>query len=170
MKHRKKNSARLRKLRLLLFVGVLCVVGGSALLLFAAFWNPGLPPVVVLMNQSGIPVVDGIYFDEITIQNQSTKSVGVVVVIKSPLDSSPRTSAPVTVCGHCQLTVKIEESQPTPDMNPDYYLRAVENPDYVRVEYAPIPLRTFANASLPLGLSTAALGIVLLLYSRTSKR
>lgn len=140
------------------------------MLLFGALWNPGVPPVIVLMNESGIQTVSGIYFDEIVIQNQAAKSVAVVVVIKSPLDSSPRASAPVTVCGHCQLTVKIKEIQPAYDTNPDYYLRAVENPDYVRVEYAPTPLSTFANASLPLGLSAAALGIVLLLYSRTSKR
>ena len=87
-RRRKKDSVQLREMRLLLYVGAFCVVAGSALVLFAGLWNPGVPPVIVLMNQSGI-VVDGLYFDEIVIQNQSTKSVAVIVVVKTPLDNAP---------------------------------------------------------------------------------
>lgn len=58
----------------------------------------------------GVPPVDGL-MDEIVIQNHSEQSVMAVVVIKTPLDSSHRESAPVTVCARCKVTVQIEEVQ-----------------------------------------------------------
>ena len=88
MKVKKKSSARLRRMRLVLLFGVLCVVSGTAMVLFAALWNPGVPPVNVLMDKSGVRAVGGTYFDEVVIQNYSEQSVVAVVVIKTPLDSS----------------------------------------------------------------------------------
>ena len=76
----------------------------------------------------------------------------------------------MTVCAHCSVTVQIEEVQPSPDTNMDYYLSAVENPEHIRVEYAPTPLSSFASSAYPLGFGVLALGIVLLLYCRASKK
>jgi hypothetical protein len=168
LKVKRKSSVRLRKMRLLFLVGLACVIVGATFLLFAALWSPGVPPVDVVFTQSGARVVGGIYFDEITIQNHSGQSVMAVVLIKTLLDGSPRISAPVTVCGQCRVTVKIEEVQPTPDMNPDYYQGAIGSPQFIRVEYAATLLSGFANSALPLGLGALALGIVLLIYRRTS--
>ncbi len=168
LKGKRKSSVRLRKIRLLLLVGLVCVVVGATFLLFAALWSPGVPPVNVVVNQSGVRVLGGVYFDEVTIQNHSRQSVMAVVVIKTLLDGSPRMSAPVTVCGQCRVTVKIEEVQPTPDMNTDYYQGAIGSPEFIRVEYAPTLLSSFANSAFPLGFGVLALGIVLLIYRRTS--
>ena len=163
-----KSSVRSRKMRLLLLGGLICVVVGAVFLLFAALWSPGVPPVDVVFPQSGVRVVGGIYFDEVTIQNHSGQSVMAVVLIKTLLDGSPRMSAPVTVCGQCRVTVKIEEVQPTPDMNSNYYQGAIASPQFIRVEYAPTLLSSLANSTLPLGLGALAPGIVLLIYRRTS--
>jgi hypothetical protein len=155
---------------MLLILGVVCVVIGAGLVLFAALWSPAAPPVDVVLNQSGIRVFGGVYFDVITIQSHSRQNVTVVVAVKTVLDGSPRVSAPVTVCGQCAASVRIEEVQPTPDMNQDYYQGAVGTPEYVHVNYAPTLLSSFASSASPLGFGTIALGIVLLIYSRTSKR
>jgi len=168
LKGKRKSSVRLRKLRLLFLVGLVCVVVGAAFLLLAALWSPAVPPVDVVFPQSGVRVVGGVYFDEVTIQNHSGQSVSAVVVIKTLLDGSPRMSAPVTVCGQCMVTVKIEEVQPTPDMNSNYYQGAIGSPQFIHVEYAPTLLSSLANSALPLGLGTLAPGIVLLIYRRTS--
>jgi len=93
-----------------------------------------------------------------------------VVVIKTPLDASPRESVSVTVCARCTVTVQIEEGQPSPDTNMDYHLSAVENPEYIRVKYAPTPLSNFASSAYQLRFGAVGLGIVLLLYSRASEK
>ncbi len=168
LKVKRKSSARLRKMRLLFLVGLVCVIVGATFLLFGALWSPGVPPVDVVFAQSGARVVGGIYYDEITIQNHSGQSVMAVVLIKTLLDGSPRMSAPITVCGQCRVTVKIEEVQPTPDMNSDDYQGAIGSPQFIRVEYAPTLFSSFANSALPVALGAIAIGIVLLIYRRTS--
>jgi hypothetical protein len=167
LKVKKKSSARLRKMRFVLLVGVVCVVSGTAMVLFAALWSPGVPPVDILMDKSGVRAVGGIYYDEVMIQNHSEQSVMAVVVIKTPLDASQRESAPVKICGRCSVIVQIEEVQPQPDANMDYYISAVENPDYVRAEYPPNLLTNFAASAIPVGMGAIAVGIILLIYNRT---
>ena len=170
MKRRKRSLARSYKKRMLLTVGIVCVIIGATFLLLAAFWTPASPPVYVVLNQSEVKVLGGIYFDVIAVQNHSGQNVTVVVVVKTALDGSPRVSAPVMVCGHCTVSVMIEEVQPAPDMNSDYYQGAIGTPEYIHVNYAPTLLSSFAASVLPLGFSVIALGIVLLLYNSTGKR
>jgi hypothetical protein len=142
---------------------------GAALILFAALWRPAIPPIDLVLDQSGVKVFHGVYFDVVTIRNHSTENVTVVVEVKTVLDGSPRASAPVTVCGRCQAVVMIEEVQPTSDMNPDYYQGAIATPEYMHVRYAPTILSSFAGSALPLGSGILTLGIVLLIYRRTSR-
>lgn len=165
-----RSSVRARRLHSLLTVGLVCAAIGTALILFAALWNPGSPPVEVVLSQSGAQVFKGAYYDAITIQNRSSQNVTVVVLVKTLLDGFPRESAPVTVCGQCQTIVRIEEIQPTPDMNLDYYQGAIGSPEYIHVRYGPTLLSNIASSALPSGLSLAAVGFALLIYRRTGKR
>ncbi|MGD0175222.1 MAG: hypothetical protein ABSC50_00150 [Candidatus Bathyarchaeia archaeon] len=153
-----------------LTVGLVCVAIGAALILFAALWNPGSPPVEVVLSQSGAQVFKGVYVDAITIQNRSGQNVTVVVLVKTVLDGFPRESAPVTVCGQCRTIVRIEEIQPTPDMNLDYYQGAINSPEYIHIGYGPTLLSSFARSALPAGLSAVAVGLIVLIYRRTGKR
>jgi hypothetical protein len=147
-----------------------CLIIGAALALYASFSTPASPPVSIVLNKTGVKVVGGVYFDMITIQNHSGQGVTVVVAVKTALDGSPRVSAPVTVCGQCTVSVMIEEVQPTPDMNPDYYQGAIGTPEYVHVNYAPTLLSSLVASALPLGFGAVALGILVLICSRPSKR
>jgi hypothetical protein len=169
LKGKKKSFVRSNK-RTLLTVGIAYVVIGACLVLFASFSTPASPPVSIVWGETGIKDLGGVYFDVITIQNHSEQSVTVVVAVKTALDGSPRVSAPVTVCGQCKASVMIEEVQPTPDMNSDYYQGAIGTPEYVHVNYAPTLLSSFASSALPLGFGAVALGILVLTYSRPSKR
>jgi hypothetical protein len=165
---KKKGPVRAHRMQLLLSIGLVCVVVGVALILFSALWNPGRPPVDVVISQSGARVYEGAYFDVITIQNHSVQNVSVVVEVKTALDGFPRESAPVTVCGRCRTIVRILEIQPTPDMNLDYYQAAIGSPEYIHVRYGPSLLSSFAGSALPTGLGAVALGLALLIYRRTS--
>jgi hypothetical protein len=164
----RRNSARARRKRRVQLIGVLCLAIGAALLVTSASNSSRpTPPVDVLLKDSRIGGKGGAYYDYLVIQNHSAGNVTVVVVIKTPLDTSERVSAPVTVCGGCKATVEIKEVQPLPDQNLDYYTNAIENPDYVRAEYPPTILTSFA---LPVGFSAIAIGLILLAYSRTHRR
>jgi hypothetical protein len=106
-------------------------------------------------------------YDYLVIQNRGAESLTVIVVIKTPLDSSERTSAPFTVCGHCKTIVQIREVQPHPEQNAEYYQNAIEYPDYVRAEY---PSTIVSNLALPLGLVALVVGLLILVYTRPVKR
>lgn len=149
-------------------IGVLCLAIGAAVLVTSAIdSNRPMPPVDVLLKESTIGGKGGVYYDFLVIQNHSAHNVTVVVVIKTPLDSSQRVSAPVTVCGGCKTTVEIREVQPLPDQNMDYYTNAILNPDYARTEYPPTLLTNITNFALPIGFGAIAIGLALLGYSRT---
>jgi hypothetical protein len=167
LRDERKTSVRLRN-KQLLTVGLLCVVIGAVLIVFATFWRPSVPPVDLVLGQSGVKVLNGVYFDLITVRNNSTHDVGVIVEVKTVLDGSPRVSDPVILCGQCQSTVRIQEVQPTQGMNLDYYQGALATPEYIQLRYAPTILSSFASSALPLGLGAVTPGVALLLYRRTS--
>ena len=148
-------------------MGVLCLAVGAAFLATSAIESSRpMPPVNVLLKDSRIGGKGGVFYDFLAIQNNSADNVTVVVVIKTPLDTSERLSAPVTVCGGCKTTVEIREIQPLPGQNMDYYANAIENPDYARAEYPPTFLTSFA---LPIGFGTIAIALILLAYSRAHR-
>ena len=160
----------MRRLHLLLTVGLVCVVIGTALILFAALWNPGSPPVEVVLSQSGAQVFKGAYFDAIHDSKPFRTKCNRSCAGKDGARRLPAKSAPVTVCGQCRTIVRIEEVQPTPDMNLDYYQGAIGSPEYIHVRYGPTLLSNIASSALPSGLSVAAVGFALLIYRRTGKR
>lgn len=161
----KKVSSQRRRKRRLLLVGLTCVLAGVVLVAFSFLGsNNAVPPVDVLLNESKVAVSHGVYYDQIEVQNRAEENVTIIVAIKTPLDAAERTSNPVTICGHCRGTATIEEVQPQPDQNSDYYLTALENPVYVRAEYPPTLIEIFASFAEPIGLGVLTLGIVLLIY------
>lgn len=147
---------------------MIIMVAGIALAAYSVFSPTRLaPPVDVLLDQSRIIVAHGVYYDQIVVQNRAAENLTIVVVIRTPLDAAQRMSGPVPVCGLCRATVIIQEVQPQPGQNTVYYMEAVDNPVYVRSEYPPTPLTTFANLAGPLGFGAFTLGILLVAYVRS---
>jgi hypothetical protein len=156
-------------------LGVVLVLIGVVIMALAFAPEPS-PPVDVLFNQSGIATANGVYFDSIMIRNHGTSNVTVVVEVQTSLDTKPRLSDPITLCGGCTGTVTVEELQSSQNQTPDqyaYYTYAITNPQSIRVEYLSTVLQSRSSVFYPeAGAAIVIVGVFLLIHevSRPSRK
>ncbi len=161
------------RVRLNLVLGLVLVLAGVILLALSVTPKP-VPPVNILMPQSGSVDLNGVYFDSVAIRNYGSSNVTVVVVIEDLIDTHPRISDPVTICPGCTATVQIEAVQPAP--NPSYdqfalYTKQLSNPESISVEYLSTALQSRFNDYLTAGGAVAILmGLFIVIRSRESKK
>ena len=152
--------------RVMVILGVILVLIGMVIMALA--FSPGpSPPVDILYNQSGIATANGVYFDSIMIHNHGTSNVTVAVEVQTSLDTKPRLSDPITLCGGCTGTVTVEEMQPSQNQTPDqyaYYTYALTNPQSIQVEYLSSVLQSRSTAYYPeAGAAIVIAGVFLLI-------
>ena len=131
----------MKKFHYVILAGIFIIVLGITIVYLTT--NQSTPPVDVQLDQSGLTVIGGVYFDQFSLHNHGSQNVTVVVVIKNDLDSGPRMSDPVKICAGCTASALVEEHQPP--LNPDQadvFTNIVLHPDYIRVEYLSIVLAT----------------------------
>jgi hypothetical protein len=161
------------KSRILLIVGVALVLVGSILIAYSLQPKP-VPPVSVLLNQSGWVNQNGVYFDSVVVRSYGSTNVTVVVEIEDLMDSKPRISDPVTLCPGCTATVQIEATQPSPSLSYDqyaFYTKQLSTPESVNVQYLSTVLRSKFNDDLTAGGAGAIIvGLFLMVRSRGSRR
>jgi uncharacterized membrane protein len=131
----------MKKFHYVILAGISIIVLGITLVLLTT--NQSAPPVDVLLDQSGLTSIDGVYFDQFFLHNHGSQNVTVVVVIENDLDNGPRMSDPVQICPGCTATALVEEHQPPQNADQtDVFTNIVLHPNYIRVEYLSILLAT----------------------------
>jgi hypothetical protein len=159
------------KLHAFAILGLVLIIVGVVFITFAFAPKP-TPPVDVNLDQSGIGTVNGVYFDSIILHNRGSSNVTVVVEIQTLLDTKPRISDPITLCGGCNGNVSIEEVQPPRNQTSDqyaYYTYALLAPQSIRVEYLSTVLQSRATAYFPeVGAAAIILGLFLLIHEAST--
>ncbi len=131
----------MKKFHYVILAGIFIIVLGITIVYLTT--NQSTPPVDVQLDQSGLTVIGGVYFDQFSLHNHGSQNVTVVVVIKNDLDNGPRMSDPVKICAGCTATALVEEHQPPLNADQtDVFTNIVLHPDYIRVEYLSIVLAT----------------------------
>lgn len=157
------------RFRLRLVLGLALVLAGAILMAVSVTPKP-VPPVNILMPQSGSVNQNGVYFDSVAIHNYGPSNVTVVVVIEDLIDTRPRISDPVTLCPGCTVTVQIEAVQPSPNLTYDQfalYTKQLSNPESISVEYLSTALQSRINDYLTTGGAVAILiGLFIVVRSR----
>ena len=161
------------KLRPMILLGLGLLSAGLVILVLALAPRAG-PPVDVLYDNSGVATLNGIYFDSIVIHNHGTSNATVVVEVQTSLDTKPRFSDPVTLCGNCTETVLIEELQPQQNQTSNqyaYYTYAIVNPQSIRVEYLSTVLQSRSTVYYPeIGAAIILVGLFFLIREASGSR
>jgi len=93
--------------------------------------------VVVLYDQCGLAYENGVYYHKVVLRNDGSTSVRVVVKVKTAIDYSAKTSAPVDICAGCTVTVRVDVEQPPSTQTSEQrekYIYFLSHPEYIRVE------------------------------------
>ena len=131
----------MKKFHYVILAGIFIIALGITIVYLTT--SQSTPPVDVLLDQSGLTSIGGVYFDQFFLHNHGSQNVTVVVVIENDLDNGPRMSDPVQICPGCTATALVEEHQPPQNADQtDVFTNIVLHPNYIRVEYLSILLAT----------------------------
>jgi hypothetical protein len=131
----------MKKFHYVILAGIFIIALGITIVYLTT--SQSTPPVDVLLDQSGLTSIGGVYFDQFSLHNHGLQNVTVVVVIKNDLDNVPRVSDPIQICPGCTATALVEEHQPPQNADQtDVFTNIVLHPDYIRVEYLATVLAT----------------------------